>query len=143
TIVPENTNPVAIDAELSADEDGTAVTTTILTSDPDSDNDASDLIYLITENPAEGAVVSNGDGTFTFDPGAAFQDLSAGQTRTVTFSYSATDAHGVSSTGTVTVTVTGVNDAPSVTGSLSLNALKGGSPVITDNVNGMDIDQGD
>src|SRR5207302_632521 len=59
------------------------------------------------------SVTSLGDGTFAFSPGTAFQDLAAGQTRVVSFSFAATDRHGaVSNTATVTVTVTGVNDAP-------------------------------
>ncbi len=51
--------------------------------------------------------------TFEFDPGSDFQDLSAGETREVTFEYRAQDQHSaLSPIGTVTVTVTGVNDAP-------------------------------
>ncbi|QDT97673.1 Ig-like domain-containing protein [Gimesia aquarii] len=115
TIVATNDAPVASDANIAATEDGVAVTTGILASDVDTDNDASTLTYNIVMPPAEGTANSNGDGTFTFDPGAAFQDLAAGETRQVTFTYTATDAHAaVSNTGTVTITVTGVNDAPTL-----------------------------
>ena len=55
-------------------------------------------------------------GPHAFDPEDDFQDLAAGETREVTFTYTATDSHGdVSNTGSVTVTVTGTNDAPTVT----------------------------
>ena len=59
-------------------------------------------------------MVNNGDGTFTFDPGADFQELSGGVTGDVSFTYQATDTHDTDSefAGTVTITVTGVNDAP-------------------------------
>ncbi|MEQ9065622.1 MAG: Ig-like domain-containing protein, partial [Gimesia chilikensis] len=53
--------------------------------------------------------VSEGNGIFTFDPGTDFQDLAAGQTRQVQFTYSVTDSHNAVSTETVTVTVTGID----------------------------------
>ena len=39
---------------------------------------SSDLTFAITSAPAEGSVVNNGDGTFTYDPEAASQDLALG-----------------------------------------------------------------
>ncbi|WP_462325456.1 Ig-like domain-containing protein, partial [Desulfoplanes sp.] len=54
---------------------------------------------------------NNNDGSFTFDPGSDFQDLAEGETRDVTFTYTATDDSGSSNDTsepvTVTVTVTG------------------------------------
>jgi VCBS repeat-containing protein len=108
-----NDTPVAQDVALAAQEDGAAVTADFAADDVDSDDDATTLTYAIAAQPAEGSVVNNGDGTFTFDPGAAFQDLAEGETRDVTFAYTATDSHGATSnSATVTVTVTGTNDAP-------------------------------
>ncbi|MDN3988714.1 VCBS domain-containing protein, partial [Zwartia vadi] len=50
------------------------------------------------------------------DPESAFDDLADGDTRAVTFTYTATDDFGaVSGTQTVTITVTGTNDAPVIT----------------------------
>ncbi|MCP4876523.1 MAG: hypothetical protein GY896_13765, partial [Gammaproteobacteria bacterium] len=72
--------------------------------------------FAITSAPAEGSVINNNDGSFTFDPGTDFQDLAAGETRDVTFTYTATDDSGAgndtSAPQTVTVTVTGTNDGP-------------------------------
>ena len=71
-----------------------------------------------------GEVVNNNDGTFTFNPKDEFQFLSAGETRDVTFQYVAIDDSGVgtsaiapeesdrSEVATITVTVTGADDAP-------------------------------
>ncbi|WP_197998444.1 tandem-95 repeat protein, partial [Gimesia aquarii] len=144
TIVATNDAPVALDANIAATEDGLAVTTGILASDVDTDNDASTLTYNIVMPPAEGTANSNGDGTFTFDPGAAFQDLAAGETRQVTFTYTATDAHAaVSNTGTVTITVTGVNDATTATAdafTTNDNATVSGNLITADNGNGTDTD---
>ena len=113
TVSGVNDAPVVADVAASAIEDGPAVTGSFVGDDVDSDDDGGSLTYTITALPGEGAVADNGDGTFTFDPGADFQDLAAGETRDVTFEYTATDSNGaVSNTGVVTVTVSGVNDAP-------------------------------
>jgi VCBS repeat-containing protein len=90
-------------------------------------------------------VTNNNTGTFTFDPGASFQDLAAGASRDITFSYTANDNSGadnaVSSAGTVTITVTGTNDQPLVS-SVSLRATEDGIPVIS-NFSGTDADSSD
>ncbi|WP_167369319.1 Ig-like domain-containing protein, partial [Salinicola socius] len=60
-----------------------------------------------------GSLKFNADGSYTFTPGADFDGLAAGESRDVTFSYTATDNDGgVSAPKTVTITVTGTNDAP-------------------------------
>ena len=83
--------------------------------DIDLDNNQANLTYAVLSQPAEGAVVNNNDGTFTFDPGADFQDLDDGESRQTSFTYRALDAHGAASDpATVTVTVSGTNDAPVV-----------------------------
>ncbi|QDU15104.1 Calx-beta domain protein [Gimesia maris] len=144
TITGENDAPVANNGTLSATEDGTTVTTGILVSDVDSDNDASSLTYAITVDPSEGTAESNDDGTFTFNPGTAFQDLAAGETRVVTFTYTATDAHSVVGTGTITVTVTGVNDAPTVNAPVVSTVTEDDSSFSLDLLAGAsDVDQAD
>ena len=63
--------------------------------------------------PAFGTVINNGDATITFTPGPDFDSLGCRRKQTVTFTYTATDRHGaVSNEATVTVIVTGDNDAP-------------------------------
>ncbi|MEC8482634.1 MAG: VCBS domain-containing protein, partial [Pseudomonadota bacterium] len=59
----------------------------------------------------EGSLTFNPDGTYSFDPGNDFEDLAAGATRAVTFTYTATDNSGaVSEPKAVTITVTGADD---------------------------------
>jgi VCBS repeat-containing protein len=114
TVAPPtgNGNPTAFDVAVSAVEDGGAVDGAFDATDPDP-GDQDKLAFVILSPPAEGIVSNNGDGTFTFSPGSAFQDLSEGETRDVTFAYRAIDSHGaVSNQATVTVTVAGKNDAP-------------------------------
>ncbi|WP_254508181.1 Ig-like domain-containing protein [Anatilimnocola floriformis] len=52
------------------------------------------------------------DGTFTYDPNGSFEYLAAGESTTETLSFTVLDDDGGSSTKTVTVTISGVNDAP-------------------------------
>jgi VCBS repeat-containing protein len=60
-----------------------------------------------------GSLAFNADGSYVFNTGTAFDNLAAGQSRTVSFTYTATDNLGAASApATVTITVTGANDAP-------------------------------
>ncbi|MQG87358.1 MAG: tandem-95 repeat protein [SAR202 cluster bacterium] len=115
TLTGLNDEPVSQDIPLAAMEDGVAITAGFVGDDVDNDDDVDTLTYTIVTNldAGEGTVVNNDDGTFTFDPGADFQELAEGQTLDVSFTYKATDQHGAdSNTATVTITVTGVNDDP-------------------------------
>ena len=94
-----------------------------LANDRDPDGDAI-AVDQVNGNPSAvgqpvtgsngGTFVINADGTYTFDPGTAFDDLQLGETRTTTITYRITDTDGDSDTATITVTVNGVNDAPVV-----------------------------
>ena len=89
-----------------------AIDVAALGDDVDSDDDGASLTYEIVSGPAKGAVVNNGDGTFTYDPQGDFLLLDDGQSEDVTFTYRAIDSHGAASAAeTVTVTVTGTSEA--------------------------------
>ena len=64
--------------------------------------------YLGSEG---GTFTLTADGAMTFDPGSAFDKLGKGATTTTGFTYEVTDGD-TTDTSTVTVKVTGVNDAP-------------------------------
>lgn len=141
-----NDAPDAFDlAGISAIEDGAPVTRQLPGDDIDTDDDRTSLTYVINPPGAsEGLVVNNNNGTFTFNPqpGVAFQNLALGETRDATFAYHTVDSHGATSLpGTVTITVTGVNDAPTVQNVLVL-ATEDGLPVNGAFV-GNDIDSDD
>ena len=130
TVNGVNDAPTVADVAIDATEDGPSVTEDFAGDDVDSDDDQSSLTYTITSALSEGSVINNNDGTFTFDPGTDFQDLSEGATRDVTFDYKATDSHSAdsSSDATVMVTVTGVNDVPMITaGPSDTNLAFGGT----------------
>ncbi|MCA9021119.1 MAG: cadherin-like domain-containing protein, partial [Planctomycetaceae bacterium] len=112
TVTGVNDPPTVNDVNYNAVEDGSAITGFFDGDDVDSDNDVNSLTYVISPTYAgEGSVVNNDDGSFSFDPETDFQSLAAGETTVVSFTYSAIDSHtGTSNTGTVYITVTGVND---------------------------------
>lgn len=56
------------------------------------------------------------NGRIYYGAGPALRYLAAGETLQETFSYTVTDAAGLSSTASVTVTVTGTNDVPVISG---------------------------
>ncbi|QEL18583.1 beta strand repeat-containing protein [Limnoglobus roseus] len=62
-----------------------------------------------------GATVTlNADGTFTYDPNSAFESLAVGETATDSFTYRFTDANGVAQDATITLSILGTNDAPTI-----------------------------
>src|SRR5215469_10198292 len=73
----------------------------------------------------DGAVISiNPDGTISYDPRAAkaIQALAQGETATDTFTYTLKEANKGSSsltTATVTVSLTGVSDPATITGTVN------------------------
>jgi len=60
-----------------------------------------------------GLVINRGDGTFTYDPNGQFESLAPGQSANDTFTYTVSDGTA-SDTTTVTIVITGVNNAPTV-----------------------------
>ncbi|MBM6583183.1 VCBS domain-containing protein [Microvirga sp. BT689] len=110
TVTGVNDGPTAVGESTSTDED-TAVILDVLANDVDPDDGA--VLSILTASASKGSVVDNGDGTLTFVPGDAFGYLAGGGSEQVAITYTITDEHGATSTVTDTVTVTGVNDAPS------------------------------
>ena len=77
-----------------------------------SDLDGDAISYSLDGQPSEGAVSFNADGSYSFNPGTDFDDLAVGESRTVTFDFTADDGRGSTDGGQVTIEVTGTNDAP-------------------------------
>ncbi|MEY8843331.1 Ig-like domain-containing protein, partial [Cribrihabitans sp. XS_ASV171] len=119
-ITGKNDNPViAAGGTGDADEDGSPIVVDLsaLGSDADDEDDGTTLIYSVTTQPGEGSasiVMQGGESNPTglqFDPGADFQNLSEGETRTVQVGVTATDKQsGTSVEEFVEITVTGTND---------------------------------
>nr|WP_319391013.1 Ig-like domain-containing protein [uncultured Cohaesibacter sp.] len=96
-----------------SDEDGTTTEDDVLNSVAHASSaEGANMTYVVSSQPSEGSVVMQPDGSYTFNPENDFQDLAHDESRTVSFEYTATDANGATDTGTVTILVTGTNDAP-------------------------------
>ncbi|MGF1582582.1 MAG: Ig-like domain-containing protein, partial [Gemmataceae bacterium] len=111
TITGVNDAPVAIDDMATTDED-TAVNipaTDLLANDSDPESDP----LTVTDIDGSGTVgqVTFDGTTVTYDPNGQFEALNVGETATDTFTYTLSDG-ALTDTATVTVTITGVNDAP-------------------------------
>ncbi|WP_139299306.1 Ig-like domain-containing protein, partial [Vibrio vulnificus] len=121
---------------------GTAETeeNTVLTGNVPAAEDVDGTVesYQLVDDVAQGSLNFNANGSYTFIPGSDFDDLPAGDRREVTFTYSATDNNGgVSEPKTITITVTGTNDAPTATaatGSVTEDAS------ITGSISAEDVD---
>ncbi|WP_374243253.1 VCBS domain-containing protein [Zoogloea sp.] len=103
TVLGTNDGPVANPDTASTDEDK-PVTFAVLGNDTDPDSDPL-TVTGATVDPAKGSVTVNPDGTLTFTPAANVNGP-------VTITYTLSDGHGGITTGTATVNVAPVNDAP-------------------------------
>ena len=128
TITGTNDDPVATFDTGSATEgipSNVAVAQGVLANDTDTDK--SDVLTVTEVNGVSGSVAAatagtNGgtfsiaaNGGYTFTPGASFEDLGVGEQRTTSINYTVSDGHGGTDIETLTVTVTGTNDAPMIT----------------------------
>ncbi len=117
-----NDGPVALDDDLAADEDDAeGVIGNVLDNDSDPEGDALEVFKVggeeanlgqPTAGDNGGLITIDADGTVTFDPIGDFEALGDGETAETTITYMVQDPSGEMSTATVTVTVTGTNDAP-------------------------------
>ena len=92
--------------------EGTTENATLSSTVTATDLDGDSITYSLDGQPAEGSVSFNADGSYSFEPGTDFDDLAADETREVSFSFTANDGNGSTDQGTVTIVVTGTNDAP-------------------------------
>lgn len=113
TVTGVNDDPTlaAGSATLSEDTAGVSVDLAALGDDIDNDDDGSSLQYTLQNAPAAGSAVISGT-SLQFSPGTAYQSLAAGASQDVVLQLQAADGNGSSATNSVTITVTGVNDAP-------------------------------
>uniref|UniRef100_UPI0026EBAFB1 retention module-containing protein n=1 Tax=Seleniivibrio woodruffii TaxID=1078050 RepID=UPI0026EBAFB1 len=121
-----NDAPVAYAEIISAVEDGTVVTGQLTATDPDV-NDT--LTFAIDSASVPEGFTLNEDGTYTFDP-SSYDYLAEGEQTVLTIDYTVTDSAGEISYESITITVTGVNDAP-VVSDISFSATEDTSVTIS------------
>ena len=102
-VTAPNFAPTAVTDNATTNEDTPAIIA-VLSNDTDPENDT--LSVTGTTPPSHGGVVVNPDKTITYSPA---QDYNGADS----FTYTVDDGHGHTAIGTVNLTVTAVNDAPS------------------------------
>ncbi|EDX71711.1 type I secretion target GGXGXDXXX repeat protein domain protein [Coleofasciculus chthonoplastes PCC 7420] len=114
TINGVNDIPIANDDNFTINEDSAFTTANFLNNDSDIDsNDTLTFASIDTSNTL-GTVTLNADNTLTYNPNHAFAFLTQGETATDSFIYTLDDGNGGIDTATVTVTINGSNDAPTL-----------------------------
>ncbi len=116
-VIGLNNAPVAVDDLYATNEDSTLNIPAAGVLSNDSDPDVNDSIAVSGYDAVSSmgaAITMNADGSFLYDPtqAAAIQALAQDALANDTFTYTVTDTGGLTSTATVTVELTGVNDAP-------------------------------
>ncbi|MBD9433273.1 retention module-containing protein, partial [Achromobacter sp. ACM03] len=150
-----NPAPTAADDNGTTDEDTTlnvSAQNGVLSNDVDPDGDtltvsqvngATGNVGTPTAGSNGGTFTLNPDGSYSFNPGNAFQHLAAGQTATSSITYTVTDGQGGTSSATLTVEITGTNDAPTAVALQNQDNMDG--DVVNYNLSGFfsDLDDGD
>ncbi|WP_439375552.1 beta strand repeat-containing protein [Bradyrhizobium sp. DASA03120] len=137
TVTGTNDAPVAQAKTDAATEGGATITGSVVATDVD---DGATLTYSLTA-AAPAGLTFNADGSYSFDPTvAAYDHLKAGATQDVVVSYKANDGTADSNISTLTITVTGTNDAP--VAQAKTDAATEGGATITGSVVATDVDDG-
>ena len=101
-----NRAPTAVDDTANATEDTPfSSTVRLVANDTDADGDALTVVAGTFATAQGGSVTINADGSYVYTPAPNFSG-------TDSFNYTVNDGRGGSDVGTVTLTVAGVNDAP-------------------------------
>nr|WP_271544313.1 PKD-like domain-containing protein [Pelobium sp.] len=102
TVAPGNCSPVAKDDIYTGQED-TSISGNVGDNDQDPDKDV--LNYFKIDDPANGSITFNSDGSFVFTPNPNWNG-------STTFTYRVCDPYGLCSTAKVTLNINPVNDPP-------------------------------
>ena len=142
TIVGENDKPVVSNDSITLSEDQ-ALSFKPAANDSDPDQGETVRTSAVTQ-PAnsKGQATVNQAGEVTYSAIGNFDSLAEGETAQESITYTAVDGHGGSSSGTVAVTVTGVNDAP-VAVDDAITADEDASFLFNPSGNDPDVDTGD
>jgi VCBS repeat-containing protein len=131
---------------------GTNPTGNVLTNDTDVDSGDAKTVSAITGGTVGQALVSaygtltlNADGSYSYvvdNANAAVQALhSSANTLTETFTYTVCDTAGLTSSTSLTVTIQGANDAPTLTTDVAFSLLANGTIAVTNaNLQAADLD---
>jgi VCBS repeat-containing protein len=144
TVIGLNDPPVAGNDTATTDQDTVLNGTGLLDNDTDPDDNDTLEVSAGTMNLASGATVTiSTDGSYSYDPNGAFDYLGVGESVDDTFDYTVSDGNGLIDTATVTIAVTGLNDAPVAgadTGSTGQNSVLNGTGLLGNDTDPDDSD---
>ncbi|SFC57778.1 type I secretion C-terminal target domain (VC_A0849 subclass) [Pseudomonas citronellolis] len=113
TVTPVNDAPVAANDSKTTGENSVLSDQVPAASDIDSPVNPNGYALVSGPGAGNGLLTFNANGSYVFNPGNDFDSLAPGESRQVSFTYTAKDSEGATSApATVTITVTGANDAP-------------------------------
>ncbi|MCK9507104.1 MAG: VCBS domain-containing protein [Pigmentiphaga sp.] len=124
-------------------------TGTLTADDADAEDDAASLNWSLSNggNSATGiygSLTLNAAGEWAYSLNNTQADgLKAGETRSETFTAVVTDAQGASTQQVITITITGSNDAPVISGAATGNVAEDGVQTATGQLDKADVDVGD
>ncbi|RZM14697.1 MAG: tandem-95 repeat protein, partial [Sphingomonas sp.] len=110
TITGTNDGPVAV-SDVAVTTENASITVDVLANDTDLD-DGHVFTLTAAAAPSGKGVASVVNNQLVFTPGTNFDHLAVGATEVVTVSYAMMDDQGAVSNSTLTITITGTNDAP-------------------------------
>lgn len=143
SITGVNDAPTAVNDAVTIDQDGVAPLN-LFTNDTDPEGGLT-IQSLDTTGLSGTVTIENvNTGQVTYNPNGAFDFLDDGEQATETFSYVVEDSGGLTDTADVTVTITGLNDAP-VASDVAIETSEDDTVAgnfLTDG-GGLDVDQSD
>jgi VCBS repeat-containing protein len=136
TVTDQNEAPVANDDAGTITEDvaPNPMSGNVLVNDTDADGDPLNVTNTGTFALTYGTLVLSADGSYVYtldNAKAVVQELKAGATVTDEFAYAISDGKGATDSADLTITITGTNDAPELSGDNAITVAEGGSVVIT------------
>ena len=145
TITGVNDAPVAsgpVTATVSEDDASSNVDLLVGASDPDT-SDSVSVDGLTLRSGDNSGITNNGPSGLTVDP-SAYNDLAVGESEVVIFDYNLIDGNGGVTAQSATITITGVNDAPTVGDPITASATEDDSQQTVDLLAGAaDVDTSD
>ena len=129
TITGTDDVPIVTGAVTGSADDTDGVFTVDLLSGA-SEADAGDTLTItgLTSSGDTSGITLNTDNTLSVDP-TAYASLPAGTTEVITYSYNVEDTSGNAVAQTASVTITGTNDVPTITGDIVGAIAEDGSSV--------------
>ncbi|MEH2113707.1 beta strand repeat-containing protein [Nostoc sp.] len=124
-ITAVNDTPVAVNDSITTNKNTPIIisATTLLSNDTDAENDVLNITSFT--QPSQGTLVDNGNATYTYTPSQNYYGSDG-------FTYTISDGHGGSSTGTVNLTINqitppinGTPNADNLTGTVNMDIISG------------------